>query len=153
VPRRFDTRIGARGRSSRRTSKHFDAEVFRNYQIAPSVYGHYWSGEIERGLTELDTLDDGDLLTLHYEDVLADPAAEIRRLLAFMLGGEPDENWVQKAAATIRPGRSAWRTLPAAERDRLERACAPGFAALARHRERTPMIPEPTNRQMHAVPA
>ncbi len=28
--------------------EHFDAEVFRDYEIAPSVYGHYWSGEIER---------------------------------------------------------------------------------------------------------
>jgi sulfotransferase family protein len=131
--------------------EHFDAEAFRNYEIAPSVYGHYWSGEIERGLAELDTLDDGDLLTLHYEDFLADPAAEIRRLFAFVLGGEPDEDWVQKAAATIRPGRSAWRTLPAAERDRLERACAPGFAALAQHRERTPTIAEPADRQMQGA--
>jgi Sulfotransferase family len=118
--------------------EHFNAEVFRNYEIAPSVYGHYWSGEIERGLTELDTLDDGDLLTLHYEDVLTDPAAEIRRLFAFILGGEPDEDWIQKTAATIRPGRSTWRDLPADERDRLERACEPGFAALAQQRAGIP---------------
>lgn len=131
--------------------EHFNAEVFRNYEIAPSVYGYYWSGEIERGLAELDTLDDGDLLTLRYEDFLADPAAEIRHLFAFVLGEEPDEKWVQKAAATIRPGRSIWRTLPADERDRLERACAPGFAALAQHCERTPTVPEPGDAQMQGV--
>jgi hypothetical protein len=33
----------------------------------------------------------------------------------------------------VASGRSAWRSLPAAERRELEDACAPGFAALAEH--------------------
>jgi hypothetical protein len=109
----------------------FTAEAFTRHDIAPSLCGHYWSGEILRGLAVLRTLPPGRVLTLRYEDLLADPTRSVTRL-GDMLGlGAVDPRWLAASVAMVRRGRSAFRSLAPADRRELEHACAPGFAALA----------------------
>jgi len=116
----------------------FTAEAFTRYDIAPSLCGHYWSGEIRRGVEVLATLPADRVLTLRYEDLLADPHTSVTRLGEALGLGEVDPRWRQTAVAMVARGRSAWRSLPANERRELEHACAPGFAALAEQGLRWP---------------
>lgn len=111
--------------------ENFDAEGFWGYDIAPSLCGHYWSGEIKRGLEVLDGLPAGRVATIRYESILEDPRAAVERLGELLAPAEADPEWALRAAAMVGRGRSSWRALPAADRRELEDACAPGFAALA----------------------
>ncbi|MCB9527158.1 MAG: sulfotransferase [Myxococcales bacterium] len=109
----------------------FTAEAFDRYDLAPSLCGHYWSGEIRRGLETLDALPPDRLVTLRYEDFLTDPTAAVERLGAALDLGPVPVAWRDRAAAMVRSGRSAWHALPARDRRELDAACAPGVAALA----------------------
>lgn len=113
--------------------EHFDARAFWDYDISPSLCGHYWSGEIREGLAILSTLPRERLMTLRYEDLLAAPATAVAQIAEFLQPGRPDAAWIPRAAALVGRGRSNWRTLPPRARDELDRACAPGFVALAEH--------------------
>jgi putative sulfotransferase len=108
----------------------FDADFFRADVTPLPLAGLYWSGEIKAGLEELAGLDDDQLLTLRYEDLLAQPRATLERFFGFLLQGEPGIDLDACAAAVRRPG-SDWRALPPAELAALESACALGFATLA----------------------
>lgn len=109
----------------------FDGEAFRRYETALPLCGHYWSGELLAGLRELAAMPPDRVLTLRYEDFLAEPAASIARLAAFLGPEALDEAWARRMAATVRAPRATWRELPARDLRELERACRPGFAALA----------------------
>jgi hypothetical protein len=109
----------------------FTAEAFNRYDISPSLCGHYWSGEIRRGLEVLGALPPGRVLTLRYEDLLTDPQTSVTRLGEALGLGALDPQWLQAAVGMVGRGRSAWRSLAPADRRELEHACAPGFAALA----------------------
>lgn len=111
----------------------FTAAAFVGYDISPSLCGHYWSGEIRRGLEVLAALPPDRVLTLRYEDLLADPHASATRLGEALGLGEVEPRWRDAAAAMVGRGRSSWQSLPATDRRELEDACAPGFAALAEH--------------------
>jgi hypothetical protein len=113
--------------------EHFEAEAFCKLDAPSTLFGHYWSGEMMRGLKALAELPAERLLTLHFEDILAQPEPWLRRLLEFVDPEFVDEDWVRKAVATIRPVRSSWRNLPARERSVLTDACRPGFQALTDH--------------------
>jgi len=107
----------------------FDAAAFRAEVTPPPLAGHYWSGEIMQGLRDLAGLSDGQLLTLRYEDLLAEPQLFLERFFDFVLpeGPPPD---LAALAARVRAPRSNWRTLPATTLEQLEIACRPGMAAL-----------------------
>jgi hypothetical protein len=107
------------------------AEAFTSYDISPSLCGHYWSGEIRRGVELLGALPAERVITLRYEDLLDDPDTTVTRLGEALGRGEVDPQWHRAAVAMVGRGRSAWRELPTAERRELQHACAPGFAALA----------------------
>lgn len=107
----------------------FDPAFFRADATALPLCGHYWSGEIRAGLEELAGLGGEQLLTLRYEDLLARPREVLERFFRFILRGDPGPG-LDAMAAAIRPPASDWRGLPAAEAAALDRACAPGFAAL-----------------------
>lgn len=116
----------------------FTAEAFERYDLSPSLCGHYWSGEIARGLQVLGALPPDRVLTLRYEDLLAEPAASVQRLGEALGLGTVDPGWRDAAVAMIGRGRSDWRALPPRARRELEDACAPGLAALAQHGLRWP---------------
>lgn len=109
----------------------FTADAFDRYDLAPSICGHYWSGEIVRGLATLDALPADRTVTLRYEDFLSDAIGTVERLGEALDLGPVPRAWRDEAAAMVGRGRAAWRSLPAGERRDLEAACAPGMAALA----------------------
>jgi hypothetical protein len=108
----------------------FDADAFRRHDTPLPLCGHYWSGEIIAGTHELAQLPAERVLTLRYEDFLAEPRANITRLIEFLDDQPVDAAWLAEVAAMIRPARSAIADLPAHELAQLEEACRPGFEAL-----------------------
>lgn len=110
--------------------EHFDSGAFREYDAAPSLYGHYWSGEIIQGLEVLSRLPGEQVLTLHYEDFLTDCITTTSRLIRFIDPTLADDNWLRQVRGLIHPARSAWENLPEKEKGFLQAACNPGFAAL-----------------------
>ena len=77
-------------------------------------------------------LSDEQLLTLRFEDLLAQPVEHLDRFFRFLLRGASDIDLGACASLVRRPS-SDWRSLPLAEADALGQACRPGFAALAAH--------------------
>ncbi|MEZ4385428.1 MAG: sulfotransferase [Nannocystaceae bacterium] len=110
----------------------FSAKAFWSYDLAPSLCGHYWAGEVRDGLAALATLAPERLLTIGYEELLDHPWETVTRLGEFLDVGAPDPRWLAAATAMVGHGRSDWRALPERARRELSEACAPGFAALAR---------------------
>ncbi len=108
----------------------FDAAAFLRYETPLPLCGHYWAGEILAGTEELAGLGPECLLTMRYEDFLAEPRASIARLFEF-LGAPVDAAWLDRMTAIVRPARSQWRALPSREQAALLDACTPGFRALA----------------------
>jgi hypothetical protein len=111
--------------------ENFTAEAFRRHAIHPAMFGHYWTGEILRGLAALRGLPADRVVTLRYEDMLADPSDSVDRLSGAFGFAEVDPQWRRAATAMVGEPRSSWRSLPPADLAALEEACAPGFAALA----------------------
>jgi putative sulfotransferase len=110
--------------------EHFNGEAFRAYEIAPSLFGHYWTGELQQGLSTLAQIPQERVLTLHFEDFLTDPEKPLKKFMSFIGSAFVDENWIQHAASLVRPVRSSWKTLPPVEQLHLQRACQAGFEAL-----------------------
>lgn len=110
--------------------EHFDARAFREYEAAPSLYGHYWSGEIIQGLAILEQLPPERILTLHYEDFLNEFASTANRLITFIDPSLVSEEWVRTTEKMLKPARSTWETLPLQEQRFLQAACDPGFQQL-----------------------
>jgi Sulfotransferase family len=113
--------------------ENFSSEAFAKLDAPAALFGHYWSGEMMRGLKTLAELSADRVLTIHFEDILADPEPWLLRMVEFIDPSFADEDWAQRAAATIRPVRSSWRKLLASQRSALTEACAPGLQALAAH--------------------
>lgn len=113
--------------------ENFSAEAFHQLDAPAILFGYYWSGEMMRGLNTLSGLSPDRVLTIRFEDILDRPEPVLRRLIEFIDPSFADEDWIQSAAAVIRPVRSSWRRLPAAEQVALTDACRPGFQALADH--------------------
>ena len=109
----------------------FSGEAFAQLDAPAALFGHYWSGEMMRGLKTLAELPADRVLTIHFEDILAEPEPWLLRMVEFIDPSFADEDWAQRAAAAIRPARSSWRALPASQQSDLTDACAPGFRALA----------------------
>ncbi len=108
----------------------FDAAAFRADTTPLPLCGHYWSGEIRNGLDALRGLSSDRLLTLRYEELLAEPKAVLERLFGFFLRGD-DGFDLDACAALIRSPRSSWRELHEPVAAELGRACRPGFDAMA----------------------
>jgi Sulfotransferase family len=113
--------------------EHFNAQAFAKLDVPATLFGHYWSGQMMRGLKTLAELPAERVLTLHLEDILAQPEPWLNRLMEFIDPEFVDEDWVRKAVSTIRLARSSWRKLPAREQSALTDACLPGFQALTDH--------------------
>ncbi len=109
----------------------FDAEAFRRWETPLPLCGHYWSGEIRAGVRELASLPGDRVLTMRYEDFIADPERSLSRLAAFLGPEYVDDAWVRAAAPKIRPSATKASSVDAAELCALDDACRPGFAALA----------------------
>ena len=98
------------------------------YRPSLADCGAFWSDLTCRGLASLA----GQApLVLSYERLCQSPEEEIRRLGMYLAGTAPAE-WVQTTSTLPRPRPSRLQALSRTDRDILEKACAPGEAALAR---------------------
>ncbi|MFI2029178.1 sulfotransferase [Streptomyces buecherae] len=111
----------------------FDAEAFRAYAIPPSLFGAYWSDEMERGLAALSAVPRDRVLHLWYEDILDRPAESLGLLAEFLGPRYADDGWLRRCEARVAAPASAWTDLPPDERDRLDQACRKGFDVLSAH--------------------
>ncbi|GAB4537448.1 MAG: sulfotransferase [Haliangiales bacterium] len=108
----------------------FDAQAFRDYRVPLEMCGQLWSQQIANGLGVLATVPAESQLTVRYEDILADPSAQLGRMAEFFGDEFVDRDWIASCAALVRSPRSSWRSLPEAEADALTAACQPGFELL-----------------------
>ena len=98
--------------------------------LALPHFGTLWSAMIERGRRMLGHFPAGRLLDLRFEDVQAEPEAQIRRLIRFIGPDLEDEAWLREACAIPRPTPSKFERLGAADRAALAEACRPGLERL-----------------------
>jgi hypothetical protein len=98
----------------------------------PAAYfGRYWSDQLLRGFRALRRLEPSRYHEVRFEDLLADPEAELRRIVRFfaLLDGE----WIGRAVRLVRRApASRADALPADERAALVEACRPGMMLLGR---------------------
>ena len=96
-------------------------------------FGRFWTGQVLRGYRALRLLDADQYAELRFEDLLERPQEELARIAEFFELDPEAGGWRDRAAALIR-SRPAPRhsRLPDEERERLERACAPGNTLLGR---------------------
>ena len=93
-------------------------------------FAGYWNGMIERSDRLLGRFPPDRLLNVRFEEVQAEPEAQIRRLIRFIDPELEDETWLREAAAVPRPTPSRFARLGAAERDAVTAACRPGLERL-----------------------
>jgi Sulfotransferase domain/Sulfotransferase family len=110
--------------------EHFDAEAFRALRLPLALCGQYWSFQVENGMTVLPSIPQDRLLTLRYEEILADPKPQLDTLAAFLGEAFVDDEWSARCAATVRKPKSTWRDLPEDDARTLTEACRPGFEHL-----------------------
>lgn len=120
--------------------ENFSAEAFRAADLPPEMCGHYWAGEIVKGLAELDRLDAARLLHLRYEDLVEDPAGTVARVGRFV-ADEVDPEWLDQVVDLVEVRPSARHLLSDVERRHLTAACRPGLDALSRRGLEWPLAP------------
>lgn len=93
--------------------------------------GAFWSDLVLHGQRTFAELPPDRVLQLRFEDVLQAPRETLDRMIRFIDPSLADAHWLHEAAGVPRPPRARkFDTLPAADRDALTAACAPGLAAL-----------------------
>lgn len=112
--------------------EHFDAETLRTLRLPPALFGWHWSVEIRRGEAALASIPQERVLTVHFEDLLREPARWLRQMIEFIDPSLVDEQWLRDAASLAGSPRSSWRKLPAVDRALLEWSCIPGQRALTK---------------------
>ena len=70
------------------------------------------------------------LLNLRFEDVQAEPEAQLRRLIRFIDSSLEDEEWIRAASGIPRPTPSRFAGLSAGEQEAITEACRPGLLRL-----------------------
>ncbi len=111
--------------------ENFTADAFDRFDLPSALCAHYWSGEIVSGLKALERVPSSSLLTMRYEDLIADPAYTMQRMCDFAGYGAP-ARWVAEASAMVRNEQPRWPQLPPEEQRDLLDACGAGFDALER---------------------
>jgi hypothetical protein len=99
-------------------------------------FGRFWTQQVERGMAARRLLPDERYLEVRFEDLVARPAHELRRISAFFALEPGRGDWIGRAAGLIRG--TPPRRLPglaADERQRLDAACAEGMRLLGRSPE------------------
>lgn len=108
----------------------FDARAFRDYRVPLDVCGGLWSQQLANGLKVLAGVPAESVLTVRYEDFLAEPLAQLDRLTRFLGDEWVDADWASACAQLVRRPRSSWRAIPEPAAGELAAACQPGFDLL-----------------------
>lgn len=96
--------------------------------------GRFWTDQVLHGFRELSRLDRDQYLEVSFEDVIAQPAAELERIASF-LELPRDDSFATRAARLVRgvpPARFPELSPP--EQQELTTACRPGQVLLGRDR-------------------
>jgi hypothetical protein len=111
----------------------YDAARLRDFPIPVEVFARdRWSPMICAGVAALAQVPKPARTSLRYEDLLAEPAASLARLAAF-IGVSAPAGWIKQGCRTVDPSRTgtASAQLEAGALARLRTACEPGTRALA----------------------
>jgi hypothetical protein len=94
-------------------------------------FGAIWSRQVVTAEELFRSLPADRVLRMHYEDLVQDPARELKRLVDFFDIGEitPGE-WLRWATEQVERREPAWEQLPEPDRGRLDAACQPGLRLL-----------------------
>ena len=93
--------------------------------------GAFWSDLVLHGQRIFAELPPDRVLQLRFEDVLQAPRETLDRMIRFIDPSLADARWLDEAAGVPRPPRTRkFDALPAADREALTAACAPGLTAL-----------------------
>ncbi len=111
--------------------ENFDVKKFEDYYVSPSLYGYYWSGEIEQGLEELDKIPENQKMTIKYEDILAAPQVSMEKIAEFIGKEYCSDAWIAQTVAVIKSPQSNPNSLTEKEQKRLNDSCKKGFELLA----------------------
>ena len=99
-------------------------------ELTLADFGTFWSGMIERSRRMFGHFPPDRLLEIRFEEVLANPESETRRLIRFIDPSLEDEAWVSEASGLPRPTSSKFDLLPESDRAALDEACRPGMELL-----------------------
>ena len=95
-------------------------------------FGAYWSALMTRTARVLRDVPRERALVLTHAQLIAAPRSALARVARFLdLPPAPDD-WLERAAALVRPRASALDELAHDDRQRLERSCLPGMRTLDR---------------------
>jgi len=107
----------------------FDSDYVMNTNIDLAEFGRLWSVLVAHGVATLRRIPERQVISLRYEDLVADPEGMLGALAQRL--GLPDGDWLQRAAA--KPDRSRSSHPAAAESAGLRAACLVGMRLLGYH--------------------
>jgi hypothetical protein len=94
-------------------------------------FGSIWARQVVAAEELLGSLPTPQVLLLHYEDLVKDPARELMRLVEFFeVAPLAPRRWLRWATRQVERRESAWLKLPEPDRSRLDAACRPGLQLL-----------------------
>lgn len=112
------------------TSKFMSPERLPYRDLTLADFGAFWSAMIERSERLFGNLPPERLLTVRFEDALANPETETRRLIRFIDPRLDDDDWTRAASQAPRPLISKFAALADADKAALAEACRPGMELL-----------------------
>lgn len=108
----------------------FDPSLILDRDIPLAAFGALWSGMVVDGMERLAAVPADRLMSLSYEALLRDPAAELGRLAEFV-GVAPRPEWLTEGGGLLHSASAgSARKLPPEDLAALREACAPGTNAL-----------------------
>lgn len=99
-------------------------------ELTLSDFATLWNVLIAKGHRLFGDLPSERLLNVRFEDVQAEPEAQIRRLIQFIDPSLEDETWLREVSSIPRRTPSKFERLPARERAAVTEACRPGLERL-----------------------
>jgi hypothetical protein len=93
-------------------------------------FGRIWAQQVIGTEERLRPLPADQVFQLRYEDLVEDPARQLKVLSEFFDLGDVPEEWMRWSAREVERRESAWLQLPEADRAELEAACEPGLRHL-----------------------
>lgn len=112
----------------------FSVDAYQRLSLPLERFGEVWSNMMCRAMPLLAKLPPDRVLHVQYESLLKKPFEHLQRLVEFLDPSLERDAWAKKAAGLVRSNPMKWTRLPADERARVEKACAPGYDMLARLR-------------------
>ena len=109
----------------------YDGDYLMNLDLPVTRFATMWSELIRTGVAALSGLPAQAVMTLSYEDLIAEPQERLRELAAF-IGVTASAPWLHAGAAALDPSRTGAATrLPPPVLDEVRQRSQPGETALA----------------------